>query len=623
MLNQRANKKENAGILQDIDIRFFERVKMVTRNIISAVSIAIIMTGAALYAQPDSPFTRPQTQAIQSIYNAEKNPAIRERITDVINRIDQTYTSMYTNLEKGNKLVIFFDPAHGKLRNGRWQGGDATGRSSCTNLPEEYYSILISRKMYELLSKNSFIEIKTTDDYLEVLKGKSETYRDIPFSTTVEMAEKAGAFIIITEHLNNISVLHKADGRVNLPGLHITRNGYGWKVLRFVKDTYEGFLTLYNKLDASGFSYNYALKLKKILVAKGCKPNSWGFGAVGDSRFCYFVDFPVSIIHESGFVSNPEEEKKLRDPQYIQTLVDSQYAALLDTINEIFGVDISGFSVKKTGDPSVDRIDLLKLARLSVYYIKTGNPASSIRVIREMEKKYAGSKYAEHTWYFSSVKSSLVRSCNYYARAQKYRKQKKNKLARKYFWLARRSLQSAPIFTGLRDRYHHELRKTADTVAAAKPSAPAEARPASAVEVKPLNKASYSSYIARAPLRRSIILPIEHSQSLESAIELALDPDAETLGKLVKSFKNGKIVTKSKYYKYSGKGKKKKRVAAWKTNVRHVRFGTGIYIVNLDGNLNIISARYVGSVPLNPGLYQNQQYLKNSYFSHDTKDRAL
>ena len=29
------------------------------------------------------------------------------------------------------------------------------------------------------------------------------------------------------------------------------------------------------------------------------------------------------------------------------------------------------------------------------------------------------------------------------------------------------------------------------------------------------------------------------------------------------------------------------------------------------------------SVPLNPSLYQNQQYLKNSYFSHDTKDRAL
>ncbi|HOD15338.1 MAG TPA: N-acetylmuramoyl-L-alanine amidase [Spirochaetota bacterium] len=594
---------------------------MATRYIISALTIAIIMAGSIVHAQPESPFTRPQTQTIQSIWNTEKNAAQKERIAEIVNRIDQTYACLYDNIEKGGKLVIFFDPAHGKLRNGQWQGGDATRRTSCTNLPEEYYSIQISRKMYELLSKNRFIEIKTTDDYLDVLKGKSDTYRDIPFSTTVEMADRAGAFIIISEHLNNISVLHKADGRVNLPGIHITRNGYGWKVLRFVKDTYEGFLTLYNKLDASGFSYNYALKLKKTLVSKGFTPNSWGFGAVGDSRFCYFVDFPVSIIYESGFISNPEEEKKLRDPQFIQKLVDSQYAALLETVDEVFGVDISGFSVKKTGDPSTDRIDLLKLARLSVYYIKTGNTASSIRVIREMEKKYSGSKYREHTWYFSSVKNSLVTSCNYYARAQKYKRHKKNKLARKYFWLARRSLQSAPIFAGLRDRYHHELRTTAASTTPAKP-ATADIKPA-AVDVKPVNRTFYTSFIARAPLGRSIILPVEQNQSLETAIQLALDPDEETLGKLVKSFKNGKIVTRSKYYRSSGKGKKKKRVAVWKTKVSHVRFGTGIYIVNLDRNLNIVSARYVSSVPLNPGLYQNQQYLKNSYFSHDTKDRAL
>ncbi len=595
-------------------------MKMVNKSTISALTIAILTVGSALYAEPEAPFARPQTQTIMNIWNTEKNASQKERIADIVNRIDQTYACLYDNIEKGGKLVIFFDPAHGMLRNGRWQGGDATRRSSCTNLPEEYYSILISRKMYELLSKNRFIEIKTTNDYLEVLKGKSDTYRDIPFSTTVEMAEKAGAFIIISEHLNNISVLHKADGRVNLPGIHITRNGYGWKVLRFVKDTYEGFLTLYNKLDASGFSHNYALRLKKMLVSKGMKPNSWGFGAVGDSRFCYFVDFPVSIIYESGFISNPEEEKKLRDPHHIQQLVDSQYAALLETINEVFGVDISGFSVKKTGEPSGDRIDLLKLARLSVYYIKTGNTASSIRVIREMEKKYSGSKYREHTWYFSSVKSSLARSCTYYARAQKYKRQKKNKLARKYFWLARRSLQSAPIFAGLRDRYHRELRTTATATTTVATLTPVKT---ATVDVKPVNKTEYSPYIARAPLGRSFILPIEHDQSIETAIELALDPDEETLGKLVKSFKNGKIVTKKKYYTYSGNKKKKKRTAAWKTIVQRVHFGTGIYIVTLDKNLNLVSARYVSSVPLNPGQYQNQQYLKNSYFSHGTKDRAL
>jgi N-acetylmuramoyl-L-alanine amidase len=593
---------------------------MTTRNIISALTIAIILAGSAALADSDSPFNRPQTPSIQNLWKAEKNPALRESIADIINRIDHTYAGLYDTIQKGGKLVIFFDPAHGKLRNGMWQGGDATRRTSCTNLPEEYYSILISRKMYEHLSKNSFIEVKTTDDFMEVLKGKSDTYRDIPFSTTVEMAERAGAFIIISEHLNNISVLHKADGKVNLPGIHITRNAYGWKVLQFVRDTYEGFLTLYNKLDASGFSYNYALKLKKMLVSKGLKPNSWGFGAVGDSRFCYFVDFPVSIIYESGFISNPDEEKRLRDPDYEKLIVDSQYTTMLETVNEVFGVDLSGSSAKKTGEPAAERIELLKLARLAVYYIKVGNTGSSIRVIREMEKKYAGGKYGEHTWYFTSVKNSLARSCNYYAMAQKFKRQKKNRQAQKYFLLARRSLQCAPIFSALRERYHHELNTTTATTATVASAVPAKAAP---VEVKPVSKTEYSSFIARAPLGRSIILPIEHAQSLETAIDLALGPDAETLSKLVRSFKNGRIVTKTKYYTYSGKKKKKKRVTCWKTNVQKLKFGTGIYIVNLDTGLNIVSARYVNSVPLNPSQYQNQQYLKNSYFSHDTKDRSL
>ena len=84
-----------------------------------------------------------------------------------------------------------------------------------------------------------------------------------------------------------------------------------------------------------------------MLVSRGLKPNSWGFGAVGDSRFCYFVDFPVSIIYESGFISHPEEEKKLRDPEYIKLLVDSQYSTMLETVNEVFGVDISGAQAKK------------------------------------------------------------------------------------------------------------------------------------------------------------------------------------------------------------------------------------------------------------------------------------
>ena len=581
------------------------------RYIIPAV-IAFLLTSASSYSSTENPFQNDQPQSVHTIIKTERSKINREKIVEIINRIDQTYANLYEKLLKGSKLVIFFDPAHGKLPNGHWQGGDATRRTSCTGLPEEYYSILLSRKMYELLSKNSHIEVKSTDDFMSVLKGESDTYNDIPFTKTVELADKAGAFLIISEHLNNISLLYKADGKVNLPGIHITRNGYGWKVLQYVRDTYEGFLTLYNKVDASGFSMKYALKLNNKLVAKGLKPNSWNFGAVGDTRFSYFIDFPMSVIYESGFISNPDEEKNLRDPEYINKIVQSQYNALMETITEIFEVDLSEAIVKKTGEPAPQRIELLKLARLAIYYIESVDAHKAVQVIREMERRYSGTKYSEYTYFFSTMKKNLVRSLSNYQAAAKYKRQKKNRLARRHFWLARKYLLRAPIFAKMHERYRTELYATKD----AGPD-----KPGNAVEIVPLKNSTPTPAIARAPLGRYIILPIEQNQCLEKAIEVALEPDAETLKKLVRSFKNARCYTKKKVREYSSA--KKKRITRWMTSSHKIKFGTGIYIVRLDKNCNVTGARYVNSVTLNPNQYQNQQYLKNSYFAHDTKERSL
>lgn len=199
---------------------------------IATISALFILHGISLSANNNLSTYHNQSPAVNSIILAEKNPTHRASLIQIINSIDQVYSSLPENLQNGGKLVIFFDPAHGKLPNGKWQGGDATRRTSCTGLPEEYYSILISRALYDLLRNNQFIEIKSTDDFMDVLQGKSDSYRDIPFTKTVELADRSGAFIIISEHLNNISVLYKADGLVNIPGIHITRNGYGVKVLQ-------------------------------------------------------------------------------------------------------------------------------------------------------------------------------------------------------------------------------------------------------------------------------------------------------------------------------------------------------------------------------------------------------
>ncbi len=93
--------------------------------------------------------------------------------------------------------------------------------------------------------------------------------------------------------------------------------------------------------------------------------------------------------------------------------------------------------------------------------------------------------------------------------------------------------------------------------------------------------------------------------------------------KLVKSFKNAHNVSRVKAVEYIAKNKKKRKVVRWKEKAQKVRFSTGIYIVQLDGNCNVVSARYVNSVALNPNLYQNEQYLKNSFFAHDTREKSL
>lgn len=582
------------------------------RMLLLVTTAALCFIKAAGYSAPDSMTEVQQPKSIQHIIDSEKSRTSREKITEIVNSIDATYTDLYEKIKNGKKLVIFIDPAHGKLPNGQWQGGDATHRTSCAGLPEEYYSILLSRKIYGLLSGNKFIEVTTTDDFMEVLKGNSDTYRDIPFPTTVELADKAGAFIIISEHLNNISVVYKADGRVNLPGIHVTRNKYGWKVLQYVRDTYSGFLTLYNKVDASGFSRSYALTLKHMLESKGLKPNSWNFGAVGDSRFSYFIDFPMSVIYESGFISNPDEEKKLKDPEYIEKIVDSQYHALLETIKDVFGVDLSGSEPSATGGAASDRIELLKLARLAIHYIQAVDSGKAIRVIREMERRYAETKYGEYTHFFSKIKNNLVLSSRYYNLARKYTRQKKRRLARKYYSLARKYTMRAPIFAKMHALYHAEMRSAGISSSAAAEASPEEA--SSTASGGP-------AFAVKAPLRRSIILPIEENQSLEEAIRLALDPDEETLKKLVKSFGNAKNYVKKKKYVYSRKSKKK--IVRWTSIPRRVQFRNGIYIVRLDGTCNVIGARHVTRVVLNPAKFQNQQYMKNSYFSHDHKERSL
>jgi len=356
-----------------------------------AVSLFLIIPFAQANKKPY--FYKKQPKTIKTIIKKERRTTYYKDLISIINEIDEVYGQIYHNLKNNKKLTVFFDPAHGKLKDGRWQGGAATRRLSCTNKPEEYYSIPFSREMYQLLSANKYLSVQSTPDFMKVLQGKSDTYKNIPFKTTIKLAKKYNAFIIISEHLNNVLMINKVNGNLNIPGLHVTHDKYGRKYLKFFGKSFSGFLTLYNELDASGFSEKYALKLKEKLMAKNIKPNDWNFGAVADDRFSYFTDFPISIIYESGFISNPQEEKKLRDPKYIKTIVQAQYTSLIENIKNTFGIDISKSELKKLKKSPQDELELLKLSRIIIFYIKKGESSKAIQAINLMNKKYRKTKY--------------------------------------------------------------------------------------------------------------------------------------------------------------------------------------------------------------------------------------
>ena len=81
-----------------------------------------------------------QPDIITSILKKEKNIKNLKFIIDILNQIDKCYGNLYNNIQQGQKITIFIDPAHGKLSDGRWEG-ELSGRVSCANIPEEQYSL--------------------------------------------------------------------------------------------------------------------------------------------------------------------------------------------------------------------------------------------------------------------------------------------------------------------------------------------------------------------------------------------------------------------------------------------------------------------------------------------------
>ena len=343
--------------------------------------LAIIFIKYDIYSQTSTPKARIKSS---DLIENEKKPEYAKELQEIVDSIDSIYTNAYENLKKGDKLIIFIHSAHGRLPSGEWQGGWETKRVSCTDMPEEHYSTAFSRKLFDLLKANPNIQIETHEEYLDVLNRKTNEYKYLNFTAGAQAANEKKAFIMLSQHLNNVAMNKKAGGTTNIPGIHILMDSNDNYYLGSISTVFSGFLTLYNKFDAGGFSREYATLLKTKLVQKGLKANGWEGGTVGDDRFVYFLNCPISIIFESGFISNIAEEKKMNDPTYQNIIVKEQYNALLESFKNFWGFDISGKKPVFIKAVPHDSIEMMKLSRIAIYYLKKTETQKAIKAIDEI-----------------------------------------------------------------------------------------------------------------------------------------------------------------------------------------------------------------------------------------------
>jgi hypothetical protein len=98
---------------------------------------------------------------------------------------------------------------------------------------------------------------------MKVLKGESDGYDNIPFSKTVAWPMRRR----LHHHIgtsNNVTVMQKASGII-ISQLYTNKRSMRKKDTEIRKRPNRGFLTLYNRLDDSGFSKSYAVNLKNSL----------------------------------------------------------------------------------------------------------------------------------------------------------------------------------------------------------------------------------------------------------------------------------------------------------------------------------------------------------------------
>lgn len=177
---------------------------------------------------------------------------------------------------KNNEYTIVIDPGHGEPDG---------GAVSCTGIPESTYNLEISLRLKDLMNLLGFKTVLTRKDASSIYtRGNSIAEKKVSdLKERVRIAESTPNALLLSIHQNNFS-----DGQ------------------------YSGAVVLYGK---HSYSKILADCIQKSVV-RYLNPGSKREAKPADSVYLLeHVSCPAVLV-ECGFLSNPQEEAKLRSPQY-------------------------------------------------------------------------------------------------------------------------------------------------------------------------------------------------------------------------------------------------------------------------------------------------------------------
>ena len=199
--------------------------------------------------------------------------------------------------ESDAQKTVIVDAGHG--------GEDPGAVSDYSGIKEKDINLEIAYKLKDLLEKGGYKVILTrSEDILKYPPGTTSIYekRKADLTTRKKIMDESGADIVVSIHLN-----------------------------KFDKPQYFGAQTFFPP--NSPESQRLAMCIQQSL-RENLDPNNTREALVKKESIVILRDLKtVTSIVECGFLSNPEEEKKLATPEYRDKLAD----AIFIGINKYFG----------------------------------------------------------------------------------------------------------------------------------------------------------------------------------------------------------------------------------------------------------------------------------------------